>query len=123
MLSAKVGSPICSCHWGKGQLAGQDRGASLIAVLADIQEVPALGDGEGFDAAGWVFEFITRQQFGDGEDLQARIAARKVFCLVKARCGGFLDHGLGGLAQGDERAEGSLLPLDHAFQVAARDSR
>ena len=34
---------------------------------------------EGFDAVGGVFEFLARQQFGDGEDLEAGIAARKVF--------------------------------------------
>jgi len=35
--------------------------------------------GEGFDAVGGVFEFLSCQQFGDGEDLQAGIAAQKAF--------------------------------------------
>lgn len=35
--------------------------------------------GEGFDTVGGVFEFLSRQQFGNGEDLQSGIAAWKVF--------------------------------------------
>jgi hypothetical protein len=39
----------------------------------------ALRFSEGFVTVGRVFEFLSRQQFGDGENLQAWIAARKVF--------------------------------------------
>jgi hypothetical protein len=41
--------------------------------------------GEGFNAVGWVFEFLSRHQYGDGEDLQAGIAARKISLLVPSR--------------------------------------
>jgi hypothetical protein len=38
---------------------------------------PSLRLGKGFHAVGGEFEFLARQQFRDGQDLQARIAARK----------------------------------------------
>jgi len=60
---------------------------------------------------GGEFEFLSIQQFGDGEDLQAGIAARKVFSLVKACGRSFRGHGLGGLPQRDKRADGGLLAL------------
>jgi len=66
----------------------------------------------------WKADFLSLQQLRDGENLKAGIAARKIFRFIEARRRGFREHGLGGFAQGDERAEGGLLPLDHAFQVA-----
>ena len=39
----------------------------------------AFGSSECFDAVSGVFEFLPCQQFGDGEDLQAGVAAREVF--------------------------------------------
>ena len=43
MPSAEVGSPICSCQLGNRQLRGQDCRAGLIAILADLPAVAALG--------------------------------------------------------------------------------
>jgi hypothetical protein len=43
MLSAIVGSPIYSCQLSHRHLRGQDQGAALVAVIADLQEVAALG--------------------------------------------------------------------------------
>ena len=37
------------------------------------------GFGEGFDAVGGVFKFLTRQQFGDSQDLQAGYRPGKSF--------------------------------------------
>ncbi len=84
---------------------------------------------ERFHAVGGVFELLARQQFRDGEDLQARIAdagrARnlEVFFVglrgfVEARRRSFRKHGLGGLAQGNQRPDGGLFARQHAFQVA-----
>jgi len=64
----------------KGLLPNSRRAGSpllLEHLLLLVFRLP-LGFGEGFDAVGGVFEFLSRQQFGDGEDLQAGIAARKV---------------------------------------------
>jgi hypothetical protein len=33
--------------------------------------------GESLDAVGWVLKFLSRQQFGDGEDLQAGVRPGK----------------------------------------------
>ena len=41
--------------------------------------------GEGFDAVGGVLELLARQQFGDGEDLEAGIEALKVLMMVPSR--------------------------------------
>ena len=70
------------------------RGAGRHGPLRELKQVflRVLGFafcfGEGFDAVGGVFELLTRQQFRDGEDLEAGIAARKFFGLVEAcrRC-------------------------------------
>ncbi len=77
-----------------------------------------LGPSEGFDAVGGVFELLARQQFRNGEDLQAGIAAGKVLRLVETSGCGLSEHGFRRLAQGDERADGGLFAFEHALQVA-----
>ena len=74
----------------------------------------ALGFGEGFDSVLGVQNFLAFEKLGDGEDLQARIAAGKLLGLVEARRGGFRKHGLGGLAQRDECADRSFLAINHS---------
>ena len=41
VLTASVGSPIWACHFASEQKAGQDEGANLVAVFANLQEVAA----------------------------------------------------------------------------------
>ena len=56
-----LGSPICSCqcHW---HLRSQDEGAALVAVVADLQEVVALGVLQGSHG-----EIVQQQDIDAGE--------------------------------------------------------
>ena len=42
MASAMVGSPITSCHWSTGQLAGDQGRVAPVAIVDDLQEIAAL---------------------------------------------------------------------------------
>ena len=42
IASAILGSPIHSCHFSTGQLAGDDGGGTAVAVLEDLEQVVPL---------------------------------------------------------------------------------
>lgn len=65
-----------------------------------------------------VLQLPASQHFGDGQDLQpGEAVAGEVDRLVEARGRGLLLHGPGGRLEGEQRADGGLFPLQHAFQV------
>ena len=78
----------------------------------------AFGFGEGFDAVLGEQNFLPFQKLGDGQDLEARVAARKILGFVETGRCGFDEHRLGWLAHGDESADGGFVPRQHALQVA-----
>ena len=62
MASAKVGSPMTSCHAVHGELAGDQRRAAAVAVLDDLHQVAPLAGGEPVRAP-----VVEDQQIGAGE--------------------------------------------------------
>lgn len=58
------------------------------------------------------------EEFGNGEDLQARIFILAVKGFVESCCCGFGAHGLGGVFESDEDADFGFLAFDDAAQIA-----
>lgn len=58
------------------------------------------------------------EEFGDGEDLQARIFILSVEGFVEPRSSGFGAHGFGGVFESDEDVDFGLFALDDAAQIA-----
>ncbi len=71
MASAKVGSPMTSCHFGQRQLAGDQGGGVLVTVFDDFHEVAAL---LGIEAVGSPVVEDEEVCLGEGAE-QAGVAA------------------------------------------------
>ena len=78
----------------------------------------SLGFGEGFDAMLGEQNFLPGQKLGNRQDLEAGVAARKIFRLIETSGSGLGEHRFGGLTHGDESADGGFVPRQHALQVA-----
>ena len=58
------------------------------------------------------------EQLGDGADLDSGVVPLPQVGMVEAAGSLFLAHGTGGFLEGNEEAQGRLLPLHHALEVA-----